>query len=67
MERRIVGYHQDAHLDWVAELECGHYQHLRHDPPWIEREWVTTSEGRTAALGRMLSCIKCDRGAPRDA
>ena len=66
MERRIVGFHQDAENDWVAELECGHHQHVRHDPPWTERVWVTTAEGRVAAIGRILACVKCDRGLPRD-
>ena len=41
IQRRIVGYHQDQLGDWVAELECGHGQHVRHDPPWQVREWVT--------------------------
>jgi hypothetical protein len=31
---------------WVAELECGHRQHMRHRPPFERREWVTTPEGR---------------------
>ena len=66
MDRRIVGFHQDDELHWVAELECGHNQHVRHDPPWTERPWVTTPEGRAQALGRMLRCRKCDLGAPRD-
>ena len=34
MKRAIVGYHRDDVGDWVAELECGHAQHVRHDPPW---------------------------------
>jgi len=50
----------------VAELACGHFQHVRHVPPWIERAWVTTREGRQAALGRLLHCRKCDAGAPPD-
>ena len=29
--RKIVGFHLDENLDWVAELECGHQQHVR--PP----------------------------------
>jgi hypothetical protein len=24
----------------VAELSCGHTQHLRHQPPWQSRAWV---------------------------
>jgi len=65
-ERRIVGFHQDAERHWVADLECGHAQHLRHAPPWQVRPWVTTAEGRARALGLVLDCAKCesDRGEP---
>jgi hypothetical protein len=66
MERRITGFHQDEAQDWVAELECGHNQHVRHDPPWTNRPWVVTPAGREQVLGRMLSCRKCDQGAPPD-
>lgn len=59
MKRRIAGFHQDAQGHWVAELECGHTQHVRHDPPWIIREWVTRPEGRAAFLGRELICAEC--------
>ena len=57
--RRIVGFHTDAEGDWVAELECGHTQHVRHDPPWQLRPWVTTDEGRRSFLGTVLGCVKC--------
>lgn len=60
MNRKIIGFHQDDEGHWVAELECGHTQHMRHDPPWTTREWVTTEEGRAAHLGRELFCKKCD-------
>jgi hypothetical protein len=66
MKRRIVAYHQDDEQHWVAELECGHNQHVRHDPPWSMREWVTTPEGRASAVGNLLGCKKCDRGEPED-
>ncbi|HEX6794851.1 MAG TPA: DUF3565 domain-containing protein [Casimicrobiaceae bacterium] len=66
MQRAITGFHQDDEAHWVAELGCGHFQHVRHDPPWINRPWVTTAEGRKAALGRLLECKKCDVGAPPD-
>lgn len=66
MDQRIIGFHQDELHDWVAELECGHNQHVRHDPPWINRPWVVTPEGRASVLGRVLKCKKCDEGAPRD-
>jgi hypothetical protein len=60
MNRKIVGFHRDEEQHWVAELECGHNQHVRHDPPWTIRPWVITPEGRTRALGRTLACRKCD-------
>ena len=66
MDRPIVGFHLDEHDDWVAELACGHFQHVRHDPPWTNRPWTRTPEGRAAALGRLLPCRKCDQGAPVD-
>ena len=31
MNQKIVGYHRDQHNDWVAELECGHFQHVLDD------------------------------------
>ena len=58
-ERRITGFHLDDEGHWVAELECGHGQHVRHDPPWQIREWVTTAEGRAGFLGTTLACRKC--------
>ena len=66
MNRRIVGYHQDDERHWVAELECGHNQHVRHDPPWTTRPWVVTPEGRARMLGTLLDCRKCDERKPRD-
>lgn len=66
MDQRIVGFHRDDEGHWVAELECGHNQHVRHDPPCTNRPWTTTAEGRDGALGKRLACRKCDQGAPRD-
>ncbi|MCS3903486.1 hypothetical protein J2T55_001512 [Methylohalomonas lacus] len=66
MQQAIVGYHQDAEDDWVAELACGHCQHVRHNPPWFNRPWVTTVAGREAMLGQVLNCRKCDQRAPID-
>jgi len=66
MERRVTGFHQDGERHWVAELECGHNQHVRHDPPWECRAWVITPEGRRSRLGIRLNCVKCDRGQPPD-
>jgi len=33
MNQKIIGYHQDEEKHWAAELECGHNQHVRHQPP----------------------------------
>ena len=63
---KITGFHLDAESHWVAELDCGHNQHVRHDPPWISRPWVTTGTGRARHLGTHLGCRKCDRGEPPD-
>jgi hypothetical protein len=60
VERKIIGFHQDDEGHWVADLECGHTQHVRHNPPWINRPWTTTTEGRAAALGKYLVCRKCE-------
>jgi hypothetical protein len=55
----MVGFEQDEAGDWVALLECGHRQHVRHRPPWQERAWVLTSEGRRGRLGQPLECTEC--------
>ncbi|HKI47309.1 MAG TPA: DUF3565 domain-containing protein [Balneolales bacterium] len=60
MLRKVVGFHKDDVGDWVADLECGHTQHVRHNPPWMIREWVTTEGGRKQHLGMELNCKKCD-------
>ena len=57
--RRIVGFHRDEIGDWVADLECGHAQHVRHDPPWQMRPWVLSEAGRAEKLGVELSCARC--------
>lgn len=61
--RRIVGFHQDEERHWVADLECGHTQHVRHDPPWQVRPWVLTPAGRAGKLGATLECVECDRAS----
>lgn len=67
MKQPITGFHTDAQDDWVAELACGHFQHVRHSPPWQNRPWVETQAGRAEKLGLPLNCKKCDEGAPKDA
>lgn len=57
--RRVVGFHQDDEHHWVADLECGHTQHVRHDPPWQQRPWVITEQGRAEHIGMELRCVLC--------
>jgi tellurite methyltransferase len=59
--RLIEGFHQDGVGDWVAELACLHSQHVRHRPPFQDRAWVETEEGRRARVGTDLDCPLCDR------
>jgi len=66
VDSAITGYHQDEHGDWVAQLACGHNQHVRHNPPWSNRLWVTTAERRQAMIGHKLVCKKCGTGAAPD-
>jgi len=66
MKQPIVGYHKDEEDHWVARLQCGHNQHVRHNPPWMIRTWVTTKDGRNAMIGHQLECVKCNSRAPRD-
>ena len=59
IKRGIIAYRQDDGGDWVAILFCGHSQHVRHDPPWQNRAWTQTQEGRDAMLGYQLGCRLC--------
>jgi hypothetical protein len=62
MERRVTGFHHDGEGHWAAELDCGHNQHVRHDPPWECRPWLVTLEGRRSRLGIRLHRVTCGRG-----
>jgi len=33
---------------------------VRHIPPFINRPWVTTEQGRKSKIGRTLNCVRCD-------
>lgn len=67
MQRKIVGFHRDEEQHWVAELECGHGQHVRHDPPWQLRPWVLDPASRAQHLGTTLECRLCETAAEEDA
>jgi hypothetical protein len=60
VQRAIVGFHKDEEDHWAADLECGHSRHFRHQPPWQNRAWVLTEEGRAQFLGTKIECVKCD-------
>ncbi|HVW87967.1 MAG TPA: DUF3565 domain-containing protein [Gaiellaceae bacterium] len=62
MERTIVGFHEDDEGFWVAELSCGHNQHVRHRPPFELKPWVLADETRNARIGTERDCPLCDRG-----
>ena len=44
MQQAIVGFHLDDEGHFVADLACGHTQHVRHDPPWQNRTWVCNGD-----------------------
>lgn len=58
--RLIISFHLDPAGDPIATLECGHTQHVRHDPPWQSRPWAATPAARAAAIGtRRVECKLC--------
>jgi tellurite resistance-related uncharacterized protein len=58
-ESIIRSFRQDEHGDFIAELACGHAQHVRHRPPMEVRAWVLTEEGRRGRIGASLPCRYC--------
>jgi hypothetical protein len=60
MKQPIVHFHQDELAYWVADLACGHSQHVRHDPPWQNRPWVVSAQGRAEKIGFELECVECE-------
>lgn len=63
MLRLITGFHTENDGDWVAELECGHQRHVRHNPPWEMHSWVLDEHERLARVGTSLQCGLCDRAS----
>ena len=59
--RKIVDFHLDEAGEWVAELECGHEEHVRHNPPWTIRPWITTPQDRLEHLEQHLECMSCNQ------
>lgn len=61
MIRTISGFRQDEAGDWVAELNCLHRQHVRHQPPFQDRAWVNDDAARQARVGTPIECPLCDQ------
>jgi hypothetical protein len=62
VQRAITGFQLDADGDWVAELECGHRQHVRHRPPLFPQPWILDDADRQERIGTPLDCRVCDEG-----
>jgi tellurite resistance-related uncharacterized protein len=61
VERTITGFRLDALGEWIAELDCGHDQHIRHRPPFEIRPWIRSAKERLARLESKRDCPLCDR------
>lgn len=61
VERTISGFHQDDGGTWVAELSCGHTQHIRHNPPFRLAPWVLDDDERAGRVGAPIECPQCDQ------
>ena len=64
MDRRIVGFGLDADHHWVAKLECGHNQHVRHDPPWTNRSGYVARMWRRSACAAAAATVLAVSVAP---
>ncbi|WP_349255317.1 DUF3565 domain-containing protein [Spectribacter hydrogenooxidans] len=53
----MVDYHRGEERHWVAELACGHNQHVRQNLPWAQRPWVTTAAVRAGRAERLPTVI----------
>jgi hypothetical protein len=60
MKQAIVAFEKDEIGDCRAVLSCGHRQHVRHNPPLVERPWVLTAVGRARFIGYELDCLHYD-------
>jgi tellurite methyltransferase len=60
MRRTITRFVADDAGDWIAELSCGHDQHVHHRPPFQDRPWVLESATRLERVGTFLQCPLCD-------
>ena len=61
VQRKSIGLHQDEVQDGVADVACGHQQHVRHTPPWVKRPRVVSPEGRRSRFEYALDCADCEQ------
>jgi hypothetical protein len=64
VKQKILGFAQDEEGHYAALLACGHQQHVRHKPPFIERPWVVNAQSREAMIGELLDCPLCEAVQP---
>ncbi|HVT10186.1 MAG TPA: cupin domain-containing protein [Polyangia bacterium] len=64
MRTSIAGFRQDPAGDWIADLACGHRQHVRHRPPWQLRPWIDDPAARAARVGAPIDCPLCEAARP---
>lgn len=55
----ITSFERDDDQVWVAMLDCGHSQHIRHAPPFQLAAWVNDPDERAAHLSERLRCPLC--------
>lgn len=60
MQRTITGFFKNDRDHWTAQLDCGHTQIIRHNPPWVNRRWVLREETRRQRVGTSINCKACD-------
>ncbi len=60
MLQTILGFEIDEEYHYVALLSCGHRQHMSHLPPWQNRPWVMSAQGRQEKIATPIDCKQCD-------
>jgi len=60
---RVYDFRQDEVGRWVVLLTCGHSYPVRHRPPYVNRPWVLTQEGRAERIGQPWRCKECEQRA----
>jgi hypothetical protein len=66
VDRVIVAFGQDEEGAWVAQLVCGHRQHIRHNPPFRLAPWVLDDDERNGRIGADIECRLCDQAEVTD-